>query len=206
MKNKNIFFIILLFVTILIIGLIYFAKTVNLQVLNSFNTLNEKMDEMEINNTASFDNMLDQLKENIELEDKAYEMMAISDELTFYIDTLKLTILKQIGDINDPENMGNTDITDAVFFTENGKSEKGIEFIEQMNTYRTNLSNLLGDNYPEIIEDVNRNFSTYIENKDWLTYNFKEFPVITTLTKLTQYQADIQSIKLEVVQQMIENL
>jgi len=39
---------------------------------------------------------------------------------------------------------------------------------------------------------------------DWFDYNFKGFPIIATITKLTQIQSDIIQVKREILTEMIK--
>ena len=61
----------------------------------------------------------------------------------------------------------------------------------------------------EIKKSIQANFSTApVTNRDgkevaWLNYNYEGFPLVASLTKLTQIQADIKTTKSEVLQRML---
>jgi gliding motility-associated protein GldM len=85
-----------------------------------------------------------------------------------------------------------------------------------MDKYRTEMIAVLSDTalakvagIEDIKKSIEANFSTApVKNRDgkdvaWLNYNYEGFPLVASLTKLTQIQADIKTTKSEVLQRML---
>src|SRR5690606_3137638 len=147
---------------------------------------------------------------------KAKQVSQISDELDAYITTLKSASIEGIEDPTDYEVMDKPDYFNNLFFTGDKYKEGGQEFLNRMDKYRTEMIAVLSDTalakvagIEDIKKSIEANFSTAEEeNRDgkkvaWLNYNYEGFPLVASLTKLTQIQADIKTTKSEVLQKML---
>src|SRR5690606_31734960 len=147
---------------------------------------------------------------------KAKQVSQISDELDAYITTLKSASIEGIEDPTDYEVMDKPDYFNNLFFTGDKYKEGGQEFLNRMDKYRTEMIAVLSDTalakvagIEDIKKSIEANFSTAEEeNRDgkkvaWLNYNYEGFPLVASLTKLTQIQADIKTTKSEVLQRML---
>ena len=89
--------------------------------------------------------------------------------------------------------------------------EDGQKFLNHMKTFREGVANVLaGEKGMEsVIKDVNEKFSTeQVVNRDglkvdWLDYHYKGFPLVASLTKMTQLQSDIKTTESQVLSHML---
>ena len=90
---------------------------------------------------------------------------------------------------------------DVIWFKE-GSKVASKEFLEMIQDYKMHVIQVFGSQYPEYIEMVEARFFTgdmnfNVKNKDnndqpWLDSNYKGFPLISSLAKLTLMQNDIR--------------
>ena len=79
-----------------------------------------------------------------------------------------------------------------------------------MATFRNGIKEVIGETYPEYYADVEKKFATEpVTNRDgkvldWLDYHYKGFPLVASLTKMTQLQADIKTTESEVMSTMLQ--
>src|SRR5690606_34345031 len=88
------------------------------------------------------------------------------------------------------------------------------ESVARMNNFRIEVSKVLGDDFKDVQAVLNDKFSTGDENgkvkdregrpRDWLEYHYKGFPMVASLTKLTQIQSDIKSVESEILGAMLQ--
>ena len=97
---------------------------------------------------------------------------------------------------------------DVIWFKE-GSDKASDEFLSMVEEYRGHVIKVFGSQYPSSIDmvearffigDMNRN----VKNKDnvdqpWLSANFKGFPLISSLAKLTMMQNDIRQTEHDVL-------
>lgn len=200
------------------------ALNMSREVLSAFGLLNEKITDANMatsQRNASFMEGL-AIKANDEpaqygaVKNKADKISQISDELYAYINTLKAGSIEKLEDPTDYEVMDKPDYFNNLFFTGDKYKEEGQEFINRMDTYRTEMIETLSDTslakvagIEDIKKSIEANFSTAdVKNRDgkeikWLNYNYEGFPLVASMTKLTQIQADINTTKSEVLQRML---
>ncbi len=90
---------------------------------------------------------------------------------------------------------------DVIWFKEGSDAAK-TSFVEMIKNYKGRVIQVFGSQYPESIEMVEARFFTgdmnyNVKNRDnvdepWLDANFKGFPLISSLAKLTLMQNDIR--------------
>ena len=194
------------------------ALNMSKEVLSAFGLLNEKIEDANVDtsnrNSAFMESLANKAVEAPDqyrdLNLKAQEVSRVSAELDSYIESLKSEAVKDIEDPTDYEVMDKPDFFDRRFFNADKYKEEGQEFINKIDAYRTEMSGVIGDTlYPDIKTSINKNFSTdKVENRDnkkidWLRYNYEGFPLVASLTKLTQIQADIKTTKNELLSKML---
>ncbi|QNJ97058.1 type IX secretion system motor protein PorM/GldM [Constantimarinum furrinae] len=201
------------------------ALNMSKEVLSAFGLLNDKIAtanaETEARNMAFMDGLStkasDEPAQYAAVYAKAQEIETVSNELDSYLTTLKSNAIKDLKDPTDYEVMDKPDHFDRLFFTGDKYKAEGQEFIDKMNEYRTNMIAILSDTavakkvagVEEIKKSLESNFSTEKEtNRDgkeieWLNYNYEGFPLIASLTKLTQLQADVKNTKSELLSKML---
>ncbi|MCB0453042.1 MAG: gliding motility protein GldM [Aequorivita sp.] len=136
---------------------------------------------------------------------KANQIKEISGNFDSYLATLKSNMLGTVKDPTDYEVMDKADYLNNLFFVGDKYKPEGQEFLDKVNGYRTAMLGVLGNDYPDIKSFVETNFSTSeVTNRDgnkvaWLNYNFEGFPMIASMTKLTQMQADIKTVNSELL-------
>jgi len=196
------------------------ALNMSKEVLSAFGLLNKKITESNVataERNASFMESLttkadDAPEQYAALKVQADQISAISNELDIYLEGLKTGMMGTLkpDDAEDYEVQDKPDYLDRMFFKGDKLKEGGQNFLDQINTYRTEMIAVLGDSlYPEIKESILTKFSTEPETNrdgkkiDWINYNFEGFPLVASKTKLTQLQADIKTTKSELLSKML---
>ena len=88
-------------------------------------------------------------------------------------------------------------------------TKDGQLFLDNIKAYREGVIQVLGDGNQDIQADIVKKFATNDVKttegitKGWLTYHFEGFPMVASLTKLTQMQADVKTIESEVLSSML---
>ncbi|MCG2418569.1 gliding motility protein GldM [Aequorivita sp. F47161] len=200
------------------------ALNMSKEVLSAFGLLNEKISDANVattqRNQAFMEGLAvkaaDEPGQYAAVEAKAREISQISDELDTYLASLKTASMEKVEDPTDYEVMDKADFFNNLFFRGDKYKEGGQEFIDKMDAYRTEMIAILSDpalanvaGIEEIKKSIETNFSTEEETNrngkkvKWLNYNYEGFPLVASLTKLTQIQADVKSTKSEVLQRML---
>jgi gliding motility-associated protein GldM len=143
----------------------------------------------------------DQPEQYAAVKAKADHAVVITRKLDSYLENLKSEMMKTVkaDDIDNFEVQDQPDFLDTKFFQGDKLKPGGKEFLAEMNDYRTGMLSLFGEQYPAVGVSIENDFSTEPilnrdgEKVDWLNYNFEGFPLIASLTKLTQLQTDIKS-------------
>lgn len=167
-------------------------------VLESFGTIDEKF--LETNNSLN-DEIEDakkeiSKKEFLKLNGIALDVESSSVRLHNYIEDLKKDILADQKMDAETMDYSKMDKPSRLLFENN--SERGKAFVYEIELYKkTILSKFEGFSNHTFNDSVNDLFKTEREDsKNWLKYEFDEFPLIATYVKLTAIQSDIKNIKL----------
>ena len=196
------------------------ALNMSKEVLSAFGLLDKKIAESNVATTERNESFLaslaqkatDQPEIYAELNNKASQVTAISNDLDSYIEDLKTQMMGTLKpeDATDYEVQDKPDFLDRRFFQGDKLKPEGQNFLDQVNKYRTEMIAVLGDSlYPDIKESIVANFNTDPQTNrdgkkiDWINYNFEGFPLVASKTKLTQLQADIASTKSELLSKML---
>jgi gliding motility-associated protein GldM len=97
-----------------------------------------------------------------------------------------------------------------LFFASGRVTPRGEEFVAAIDNYRNEVLAVLGDRFPQIRSKVANDFSTEeVTNNEnvtqpWLMYNYQGFPLIASLTKLTQIQSDVRTTENDILSAMLE--
>ena len=201
------------------------ALNMSKEVLSAFGLLNNKIAKANVESEQRNQAFMGSLETKASDEPdqygtvytKAQEIDAVSSELDAYITSLKSGAIEGLEDPTDYEVMDKPDHFNNLFFTGDNYKPEGEEFIANMNEYRAKMIAILSDTavakkvagVEELKSSIANNFSTAPEtNRDgkeveWLNYNYEGFPLIASLTKLTQVQADIKTAKSEILSKML---
>ncbi len=192
------------------------AMNMSKEVLSAFGLMNEKLSEANVKaaekNAIGYETLAqkaaEQAKQYGKAKEKTDELRVLSDELYAYIGDLKS---QMTGDIDDPkayEKMDKSKFLDEYFFKGGKVSEKGKEFVAKIDSFRNQVAELAEGT--EIEDVVNTRFNTndVVDNsgvkKSWLDYNYQGFPLIASLTKLTQIQADIRATESDALSALLQ--
>ena len=191
------------------------ALNMSKEVLSAFGLMNERLTES--NQAATERNSAfmgelaikasEQPEKYEELKEKADQISSLANDFNSYLETLKGNMTATVDDPSDYEIMDKGDYLDQNFFKGDKLKPEGEEFLNQITTFRDGVIATLGDDprFTEIAKDVKNKFSTdpVINNDgnvlDWLDYHYKGFPLVASLTKMTQMQSDIKTTQSEVL-------
>lgn len=198
------------------------AMNMSKEVLSAFGLMNERLEQANISaserNAAFMAGLEEKVSENPErfkeLKDKADKIASLSDDLNTHISGLRAFLMSNVKEGNETnyEVMDKPDYLDQKFFIGANNSPEGQEFLDKISLFRDGIVSLIGEQagFEGIITDVNNKFSTDEVtrrdgvNVDWLRYQFEGFPLVASLTKLTQMQADIKTTNSEILSTMLQ--
>lgn len=195
------------------------ALNMSKEVLSAFGLMNEKLTESNEAATERNAAFMAGLAEKVEEQPAKYQpLKAAADQIDVlannfnsYIENLKGQMTAKLDDPKDYEVMDKGDYLDELFFKGDQLKPEGEQFLAEMAKFRDGVSGILKAN-PELqnmAKDVEEKFSTEpVKNRDgitidWLDYHYKGFPLVASLTKLTQIQADIKTTESEVLSSML---
>jgi gliding motility-associated protein GldM len=195
------------------------ALNMSKEVLSAFGLMNERLTESNTaattRNAAFMDGLAkkaeDQPEKYEELKEKADQISSLANDFNSYLDGLKGNMTATVDDPSDYEIMDKGDYLDQNFFKGDKIKEDGQTFLNSIATFRDGVVTILADDprFAEISSDVKKKFSTdpvqvsgEVKPKDWLDYHYKGFPLVASLTKMTQMQSDIKTTQSEVLSAM----
>ena len=212
-RQKLISLMYLVFITML-------ALNVSKEVLDGFGQMFEKISDanerVDESNNLLLENIIVNAEEKggkwIGHKRTAEQIKTESDAFYSAIEELKNTITEKQRekdpDLKEFSQMDKGETLDVIWFKEGSESAKN-EFIEMVQEYKAHVIQVFGSQYPESIEMVEARFFTgdennNIKNRDeidepWLDSNFKGFPLISSLAKLTMMQNDIRQTEHDVL-------
>ena len=192
------------------------ALNMSKEVLSAFGFMNEKLTENNIStidkNNQAYANLatkaVDQPEKFNVLNIQALQIKTYSSDFYTYLEDLKTKMTADLENKKDYESMDKTAFLDEYFFKGDNFTDEGKQFLAQINGFRTNLTDLLGENkkFDNIL--VKRFSTNEVTNRDgkiikWLDYRFKGFPLVASLTNLTQMQADIKNTEADIISDLL---
>jgi len=195
------------------------ALNMSKEVLSAFGLMNERLTESNeaatTRNTAFMDGLAEKASEQPEkyesLKEDADQISLLANEFNSYLETLKGKMTATVDNPQDYEIMDKGDYLDEHFFKGDKIKPDGQEFLKQIATFREGVIDILDNNekYKEIANDVKKKFNTDDLKRGagkvrWLDHQFKGFPLVASLTKMTQLQSDIKTTQSEVLGQMFQ--
>lgn len=200
------------------------ALNMSKEVLSAFGILNNKIIESngitDTRNQSSFEQLaqkaVDQPGQFGDKKAKVEKIRALSKEFNDYIENIKTTVTAKFE--RDPEGnlpyeeMDKGDLVDAMFFNGDRVSKEGKEFLAKINNYPAQIKAIGGSSIAESeMKKIEARFATnpvYSQKAgaklDWIDYNYKGFPLIATITKLSQIQADIKTTESDIMSGMFQ--
>ena len=193
------------------------AMNMSKQVLSAFGFMNEKLTDSnvtaETKNGATYANLAQKASDQNEkfgkLNEDAQKIQALSLDFNAFIENMKGDLTNEVEDQTNYESMDGTDKGDTYFLKGEGNSPDGQAFLDKLKNYRTEVSGILENGYKGIAEDVNKRFDTSDQEieggtQPWLHNRYEGFPLITTITNLSQVQADIKTTEAEMLSAMVQ--
>lgn len=195
------------------------ALNMSKEVLSAFGLMNERLTESNeaatTRNTAFMEGLAEKASEQPEkylsLKEDAVQISLLADEFNSYLETLKGKMAATVDDPEDYEIMDKGDYLDENFFKGDKIKPDGQEFLEQIKIFRDGVVGVLADDerYSDIATDVKKKFNTDNVKRgagtvSWLEINYKGFPLVASLTKMTQLQSDIKTTQSEVLGKMFQ--
>ncbi|WP_136465864.1 gliding motility protein GldM [Flagellimonas onchidii] len=199
------------------------ALNMSKEVLAAFGLMNAKLEtsneKAEANNLAYFEGLGTKASEDAikygPLYEKAQIVQKLSLEYYEYLEELKKGMLADQEDPNNYVVMDKSDYLDNLFFQGDNLKPEGKKFLDNVTNYREKISAALPENMSEIKSAVQTRFETGDANGkvkrqrddvlvDWMNYHFEGYPLVASLTKVTQLQADIMSTEQEVLKGLLE--
>ena len=193
------------------------ALNMSKEVLSAFGLMNEKLVESneaaEARNSAFMKGLAEKVAEQPAkyqpLKAQADQVEVLANDFNAYIANLKTQMTAKIEDPKDYELMDKGDFLDNEFFKGDKLKPEGQKFLDQIAKFRDGVIAVIGQDYPSIAKDVQAKFATEpVINRDnnkidWLDYHYKGFPLVASLTKMTQLQADVKTTESEVLSTML---
>ena len=194
------------------------AMNMSKEVLSAFGLMNEKFEGA--NNSAQETNasMLVALDKKagedphfVEAANDAKKVASISKEFYEYIGSVKAEITKGVEVDKETgklpyEAMDKAEAIDQAFFSGEGYTPKGKEFVEKFSKYVSDMNGVIGKNskLSGVLSEITSKFKTDdVANREgikvkFLDYHFKGFPSIASLAKMTSYQNDVKKAEADI--------
>ncbi len=198
------------------------ALNMSKEVLAAFGLMNEKLEASNVktseNNVAFLTGLETKASENEEkfgpLLKDAKKIKELSQEYFDYLEGLKKAMTADIEDPTDYQVMDKSDYLDQKFWQGDKLTKDGQEFLRRINDYRTQVTAILPESMEGVKAAANSRFETgdangKVERRDgvkvdWINYQYEGFPVVASLTKITQLQADVKATEQDALKAMLE--
>ncbi|MFM7681955.1 MAG: gliding motility protein GldM [Bacteroidota bacterium] len=199
------------------------AMNMSKEVLSAFGILNDKITESngiaEARNQSAFEQLAqkaqDQPKQYGDKKAKVDKIRLLCKDFYNYIEGLKTQFTKDVekkenGSLNF-EAMDKGDIIDEYWFSGDRPSAKGTEFLNKLSSFSAQIKATGGSSIAEDeMKKIEKRFATNKVKTDdgnvpWLDYNYKGFPLIASITKLSQIQADIKTTESDIISGMFQS-
>ncbi|NDP25928.1 MAG: gliding motility protein GldM [Flavobacterium sp.] len=201
------------------------ALNMSKEVLSAFGILNSKIIESNSITDERNENSFGQLAQKAQEQPGQYgekkliveKIRKISKEYCDYLEGIKTTVTRKTEKDAQGnflyEQMDKGDLVDRLFFKGEKPSKEGQEFLDKIKDYPAQIKEIAGSKLPEVeVNKIEKRFATTaIKSKSagatlpWIDYNYKGFPLIATVTKLTQLQADVKATESDVMASMFQS-
>ncbi|MDN3665804.1 gliding motility protein GldM [Algibacter miyuki] len=195
------------------------ALNMSKEVLSAFGIMNQRLEESnesaEIRNKAFVNNLklkADEQPEKYEpLKAKGEALDQLASNFNVYIEELKGKMIATVDDPEEYESMDKGDYLDQNFFKGGVLTPEAKEFKAQIVTFREGVIKLLEGQkgMEEVVKSVKDKFNTDDVKRgagkvEWLDHNYKGFPLVASLTKMTQLQSDVKATESEILGNMLQ--
>ena len=198
------------------------ALNMSKEVLAAFGLMNEKLEtsntKITENNEAFLASLETKASEDAtkyaEVYQKAKQIKQLSQEYYTYLESLKKSMVEDVEDPKDYQIMDKSDYLDQKFWQGDNLAPEGREFMKRITEYRSEVLNILGEEFNQVKDIVNARFKTgddqgQVERRDgvmvdWINYHYEGFPLIASLTKITALQTDIKATEEAALKAMLQ--
>lgn len=202
------------------------AMNMSKEVLTAFGDVNQSLttniEQNDMRNQLLMAGLASKAEEQPEkykpLQEKALQIDAIGNDLVSYIDELKSEVIEKSnvprnddGSLNY-EAMDNADQLNQMFFANDQLTDRAKELKEKIENYRDQASNLAEESgNTKLAEDIRAKFNTDPVKtrddgtQDWLNYNFEGFPLIASVTKMTNIQANAKQVQSDILGSIVSD-
>jgi gliding motility-associated protein GldM len=202
------------------------ALNMSKEVLSAFGILNNKIAESNSVLDSRNDTSLEELTQKAEDQPAQYgdkkakveKIRKVSKEFCDYIDGIK----KQVTSKTEKDAQGNFlyeqmdkgDLVDRLFFKGEKPSKEGKEFLDRIKNYPFQIRQIGGSSIADVeMKKIFARFATEpvkpaekgAAPSPWFNYHYFGYPLIATVTKLTQLQADIKATESDVMTGMFQS-
>ena len=222
-RNKLIALMYLVFITML-------ALNVSKEVLVGFGQIFEKVSEnnksINKSNKDYYQRISDlavaQPEQWVGNDVTAKKVRESSQEYFDFIEDIKSRATEKLRetdpDLKDFQKMDKGETLNAIFFDPQGITEEGRMFVDKMNQYKADITQVFTSRYPQyqnLVEqrfengdfDPDSDFGVVVDKEGvkipWLKYHFEGFPLISSLAKLTFLQNSIRSTENDVLNALL---
>lgn len=198
------------------------ALNMSKEVLSAFGLINERFETA--NNLALNSNAAILADLDVKAQDKP-EQYKVPNEIGKKVDAATASFYKYVEslksdftkDIKREENgklpyetMDNSSKLDESWFSGDGLSAKGKEVVAAVEAYKSAIKSAIGNDakFKDIATEFNTKFNTgdVVDRegvkKNNLDYNFKHFPLIASVAKLTAIQNDVNTIENQILSRL----
>ena len=200
------------------------ALNMSKEVLSAFGIMNNQF--IDNNNTATAKNksFLSKIEQKAKDEPQQYSVInskaknvsKVSNDFYAFLEDVKKEIQapyeekrdKESGDL-PYESMDKGDKVDEAWFKGDKMTARGQEIVATFDKYRNDMSGLLGEGNKSLKETLVGKFNTDKvkandgANKLWLDYNFKGFPAIASIAKISSMQSDVKNLESEILSRLL---
>jgi gliding motility-associated protein GldM len=198
------------------------AMNMSKEVLTAFGNIKENLEtsieEIATDNNQFLSGLEVKASENPDkfapLLDKAKKVKSVSATYANYLEELKADMIKDVEDPTDYQVMDATDYLDGLFFNGDNVSPQGKEFIAQLESYKSAIDGALPIELSGIKSSIQKRFSQgdengMVQNRDgqdvfWLNYYYEGYPLISSLTNLTQIITNISRTEQDILKGMLQ--
>lgn len=198
------------------------ALNMSKEVLTAFGIMNDKFVENNVTSASKNENFLTKIAQKAKDEptqysvvnSKAKNISKASKEFYTFLDGVKTLIESpyvedKIDGVLPYESMDKGDHVDEFWFNGDKLSKGGDAVVAAFDKYRNDMTSLLGDGNETLKGILVSKFNTNdVKAKDgakklWLDYNFKGFPSIASLAKVSSMQSDVKSLESDVLSRLL---
>ncbi|WP_264565393.1 gliding motility protein GldM [Flavobacterium sp. N3904] len=200
------------------------ALNMSKEVLSAFGLINEKFETVNSLALTSNEAILADLQSKAQDKPQQYaapyatavKVSEVTKTFYDYLGSLKTDLTKDIEKEDGKlpyETMDNSSKLDEAWFSGDGLSAKGKQIMAAIDSYKSGMKSALGNNpkYKDIVTKIDADFNTVdVKDKEgvkkqYLDYNFKHFPLIASVAKLTAEQNDIKGTETNVFNALTGN-